>query len=270
MQFKTQRPTLHKERFLKHFRQRHVLRYHMGVILFATGFSGILISKLLFVLHVDNFVLRYAIAVILSYLVFFVCIKLWLLYISPKRATKSNLADWLDIPVPSGGSSGESIPVLHGGGGKFFGAGASGSFDAHSSIATEMPVSTIAEGTSGGISGVGDVVSGAADAVGDEGGIIGIVVLAVLAALVATILGGALYIIMEAPVILSEAAFEGLLAVSLVKKTRAIDGENWMGSVFKTTWIPFAVTLGVAILVGLFLHEYFPEAHRLLDILKKG
>jgi len=259
-----------KERFQKQFRQRYLLRYHMGVILLATGFSGVLISKLLLVLHVDNFVLRYALAVILSYLVFFLCIRLWLLYVSPKRTAKSNLTDWLDFPTLSGGSTGEGVSALHGGGGKFLGAGASGSFDAHSSIATETSVSTIAEGASGGISGVGDVVSGAADAVGDEGGIIGIVVLAVLAAIVAVILGGAMYVILEAPAILSEAALEGLLAASLVKKTRLIDGENWMGSVLKATWKPFIVTLAFAILAGVILCAHFPEAHRISDILKRG
>ncbi len=256
-----------KEKFQRQFRERFLLRHHMAIILLGTAFSGVLVSKLLFTLHIENLIVRYALAIALSYLIFFVCIKLWLFYVSPKRRLKLDATDFLDIPTPSGGPAAESISGIHGGGGEFFGAGASGSFDAHSSIITEMPASTIADGVS---SGVGEVVSGAADAAGDEGGIIGIIVLAVLAALVATILGGAIYIIIEAPAILSEAAFEGLLAATLVKRTRLIDNEDWIGSVFKATWIPFAATLGVATLCAAFLHSRFPEAHRLLDIIKGG
>ena len=259
-----------KERFQKQFRKRHSLRFHMGTILIATAFSGVLISKLLLVLGIDSFVPRYTLAVILSYLVFFVCIKLWLFYVSPKRTSNSASADWLDIPTPSGSSPTEGFSPIHGGGGEFSGAGASGCFDLHSQAVSDIPLSTITEGASNGVSGIGDAIGGAADAVGDEGGIIGIVVLAVLAAIVATILGGAVYVIVETPVILSEAAFEGLLAASLVKSTRLIDEGNWMGSVFKATWKPFALTLAVAILGGLILRAYFPEAHRLLDILNKG
>lgn len=78
--------------------------------------------------------------------------------------------------------------------------------------------------------------------------------LAVLAAVVAAILGSAIYVVSEAPIILSEAAFEGLLAASLVKKARKIDDEDWIGSIFKTTWKPFATTLTVALIAAFILH----------------
>jgi hypothetical protein len=173
------------------------------------------------------------------------------------------LADWLDLPSPSsGGSGGCNIPSFHGGGGAFDGGGASASFEVHSTVA-----STISEGTSSVADGVGDAVGEAAGAIG-EGGIIGIVVIAVLSILIATILGSAVYIFSEAPMILSEAAFEGLLAASLVKKARIIDDKDWIGSVLKTTWKPFAIVLAVAFFAALILHSYFPEATKLSDIVK--
>ena len=95
----------------------------------------------------------------------------------------------------------------------------------------------------------------------------GIVVLGVLAAVVAAVLGSAVYVISEAPLILSEAAFDRLLAVALVKKTRIIDDEDWIGSILGTTWKPFAITLAVAFSASFVLHWYFPEATRLSDIL---
>lgn len=241
----------------------------MSAILFATALSGVLASKFFLILNVDNFVIRYPLAVLFAYLIFFLCIRLWLWYVAPRKEKSSNLADWLDIPAPSSsGSGGGNIPSFHGGGGEFSGAGASASFDAHATILSETPIATISEGSSGIADGVGDVVGEAAGALGEEGGIIGIVVLAVLAAVVAAILGSAIYVVSEAPIILSEAAFEGLLAASLVKKARIIDDEDWIGSIFRTTWKPFAITLTIAIIAAFILHEYFPEATRLSDILK--
>jgi len=76
--------------------------------------------------------------------------------------------------------------------------------------------------------------------------------------------------VLFAPAILSEAAFEGFLAASLIKGTRAMSQQSWAGSIFRTTWIPFAVRLGVAFFSGVVLHDYFPKAVSLADILWKG
>lgn len=238
----------------------------MSAILFATALSGLLASKLFLVFSVDNFVIRYPLSVLCSYFVFFICIKLWIVYISPRNQNKSKLTDWLEIPTPSSGGS--NIPSCHGGGGEFSGAVASTSFDVDSAVVSDVPISTVSEGASGIVDGVGDVVGETAGAIGEEGGILGIVVLIVLATLVATILGGAIYVISEAPIILSEAAFEGLLAATLIRKTRIINDENWIGSVFKTTWKPFAITLVITFFAATILHMYFPEATKLSDILK--
>lgn len=265
--------TLKKERFQKLFRKRYALRFHMAAILITTALSGVIISKALLVLGLESLALRYALTVVLSYLIFFVCVKLWLFYVSPRKAGSSRSPDWLDIPTPSGGSSTEGlspIHTIHGGGGQFSGGGASGSFDVRMPAVADTPLSSATDAVPNGASGIGDAIGGAVDGLGDEGGIAVIIALAVLAAIVATILGGAAYVIMEAPVILSEAAFEGLLAASLMKSTRLIDSNEWVGSIFKATWKPFAITLAVVIFGGLVLHAYFPEAHRLADIIRKG
>jgi len=90
------------------------------------------------------------------------------------------------------------------------------------------------------------------------------------AVLVATIFFSAVYVLYNAPTILSEAAFQGFLAASLIKHTRTMSDHSWVGSIFRKTWIPSAVTVGVAFLCGVVLHSYFPEAARLADILWKG
>jgi hypothetical protein len=67
-----------------------------------------------------------------------------------------------------------------------------------------------------------------------------------------------------------EAVFEVALVASLIKRTRAMSDDSWMGSIFRKTWKPFAGTVGVSFLSGLVLHSFFPEAVRLPDILWKG
>lgn len=72
------------------------------------------------------------------------------------------------------------------------------------------------------------------------------VVFAALAAIMAVVVGAGVYLVYEAPFILSEAAFEFILAASLVRGTKRIDSSDWVGSVFKTTSIPFIVTLSIS------------------------
>jgi len=236
----------------------------MSLILLATACSGVLASKLFLYLDIDNFVLRYPLAVLFAYAVFFFCIKLWLMYVSSGHRSDSSVLDWIDIPTSTGRNGGGGMPSVQGGGGQFSGAGASGSFDGP--LVGEASLPTVSDGSSEMLGGVGDTVAEAAGALGEEGGFMAVVVLSVLAAVVAAILGGAVYVISEAPVILSEAAFEGVLALSLLRKTRLIDDEDWIGSIFRTTWIPFAITLAVTLIAALVLHSYFPDASRLAEI----
>jgi hypothetical protein len=257
-----------KKSFVRNFSRKYPLHLHMTGILLATALSGFLFSRATLAFSVDNFVIRYPLAVVFSYLVFFVCIELWILYISRKRSRPLRDPDWLDLPSPSlGGSGGSPAPPLPGGGGSFGGGGASGHFAVDPSAATEASVSAIAEGTSAAAEGIIGSVGDAAGAAG-EGIIGGVVVLLLISVIVATILGNAVLVFSEAPLILSEAAFEGLLAASLVKKTRNIDHDDWVGSVLKSTWKSFTSVLAVTVLVALYLHHSFPEATRLSDIVR--
>ncbi len=244
----------------------------MIAILLTTTLSGIVFSKVLLLIHVVDFKVRYPLAVLLSYLVFFACIKLWLSWIASIKASKASASDWLDIPLPSyrGGAEKVLPPIpIHGAGGEFSGAGASDSFDSPDTTLVEAAVLSDSSPTPGGGSseGIGDAVGEAASALGDDNIIVAVIVLAIL---VATIMVSSVLVLYSAPTILAEAAFEGVLAASLIKRTRAISDKAWAGSILKATWKPFAVTLGVAFIGGAVLHSYFPQAVRLADILWKG
>ena len=87
-----------KQVFQKHLQRRFSLRLHMFIILLVTTLSGVLFSKILLMFNVVNFAIRYPLAVVFSYLVFFACIKLWLICISPSKPdNQTSILEWLDI-----------------------------------------------------------------------------------------------------------------------------------------------------------------------------
>lgn len=257
-----------KTRFLKNFRERFLLRFHMVAILSATACSGFMASKLLLTVGLKSTLVRYPLSVLIAYLFFFLCIKLWLLYVMPdKKPGRSRSGDWFDIPDLSG-TGGSGITDFHSGGGQFGGAGASSAFEVNAAEAAISPGEAVGETASGATEGIGSAVGEAAGALGDEGGLAAVVVGVVLLALIATILGSAGYLLYEAPVILSETAFEGLLAASLIRGTRNISSGDWVGSIFRSTWKPLIFTLIMAMIAGGVLHHYFPEAKRLSDVFR--
>jgi len=187
-----------------------------------------------------------------------------LAYCTKKNTKDSDIADWLDLPTPtSSGSGGSGLPPVRGGGGTFSGGGATSSFDTHAGLAANSHISTVLDGGSSGVDSASDAVGEAAGAICDE-----FIIFAALVALIVTIFGSAFYLVSEAPLILSEAAFEGLLAASLVKKVKLIDDKDWIGSIFKTTWKPFIIILVIVFFSAVILHAYFPSARSLSEIIK--
>jgi hypothetical protein len=90
----------HKISFTERFKNRLPLRLHMTFILLATGLSGLLTTRCLLASWGENIVIRYPLAVIFSYLVFFCLITLLLKYRAlsqPQQVTenKSSLGDVL-------------------------------------------------------------------------------------------------------------------------------------------------------------------------------
>ncbi|MBT0654325.1 hypothetical protein [Geomobilimonas luticola] len=247
----------------------------MSLILLATVCAGFLATRIMLGLDLDNVMIRYPLAVVFAYVVFFTAVKLWLKYIATTPAAHKvhdNSPDLLDVipDMPISGGNFNVGEVFQGGGGEFSGAGASGSFgDAVAESGTSVLSDGI--GTDGGIGdAVGDVAGEAvSSALGDEGGVVAVVVFAVLAAIVAVVVGAGIYLVYEAPFILSEAAFEFVLAASLVRGTRRMDDSEWMGSVFKTTAIPFGITLALALLAGYLMHQYFPGVTRISELIAR-
>lgn len=249
------------------FKKRFFLRFHMVLILIGVSSSGLIFSKLLLEAGVRSMLIRYPLVLALSYLMFFILIKIWLLYI--QRTSSSNLSDdGLCNPVfiPGGGSTpiSNTADLIGPGGGEFGGGGASGDFT-DSSIAGDVPAGT------------GNVVSAAVVTQSGESSCLpdapdidlgkGGIVLIALGILLALILGAGFYLIYAAPAILSDAALQVIMVSSLYKASKKMDDPDWVGSIFKATWIPFAIVAVLTIAIVCVATHYCPNASKLSDAL---
>lgn len=254
-----------KQKFKKQFAKRVFTRFHMSLILFGTILSGVIFSKILLVAGLDHIIARFVIVLILAYLSFFILMKLWLHYLTAPYRKKRIIENLIDAADAISGtpdfSSTNNTPDMPGHGGEFGGGGASGAW-VDASVPSDLTVSGgIAETAGAASETAADVAGESILGIADEGGIL----LIPLVLLLLVIFGGGIYLIYEAPVIISEAAFELILATTVIKKARTIDNPNWMGSVFRATWLAFTLTLVLTISAGLALMSYCPQATKITE-----
>jgi hypothetical protein len=245
------------------------LRLHMTLILVATFAVGLLTVHGLFAIHVAKLWMRYAIGVIVAYGAFLGLLKIWLIYFAicirhahgKSSSGGVDISDFCDFSGSgSSGGSSSSVSELGSGGGKFGGGGASGSWG----TAKPQPVivapvqqasaSTTSHGGTSSGSGFG------LDLYGDE-----IVLVLIIIAVAFAIIGAGAYLIWAAPTILSDTAFNAVLASALIHKTKKVSHPEWVGSVVHATAIPFSIVFALTILMGWYAQHICPSAMRVRD-----
>jgi hypothetical protein len=250
--------------FKERLTQRFYVRIHMTLMLSTVVLSGIVSSKVLLELGVRSMLLRYLIVLAVAYGLFFVLIRIWLWYISEthRNAPPKDCGRLADL-IPDISSVGEFSPRSTGpgssGGENFTGGGAGGPWEAEG-------------GTPSIVSGGGGSGCSTAQSSGGLGSIFDAddaIVLVVLALLVAVIFGAGLYIVYQAPALLSEVAFEALLASGLVKASQRIQTLGWVGSVFRATLLPLSLVLVMTVTFGLVAAHYCPNATKIAEVVTK-
>lgn len=228
----------------------------MALILSAVIASGVLASKLLLDLGVHSMRLRYPIAVLGSFLVFLLLVRIWIWYVcrvKNRALSITNIDNAGNIQIGWGGGSGagNAQPFAFGGGS----SGGGGASDAwgENDVASSGGSSSF---STGGIGSSFDID------LGDDG-----VILALLAALALSIVAAGGYLIYVAPSLLPEAAWQALLASSLTQVTKRIDHQDWLASVMRATSIPFIVVLVFASILGWVAHRHCPTAVKLHEAL---
>ena len=260
-----------KEMIIKKFS----VRMHMFVILTAVITFGLVFSKILLLSGITDILIRYTAVIISSYIFFFIAIRIWLFYILPsfrkKETSLSSSSPDMDVlPLPDitageGAGSGASIPS--GGGGMFSGGGAGGDWKGGTVLVVNNVSADTSPASVAGVSTSGS--SGDSFSLGDlDVDSAGALVIFLICIVIAAMLGGAVYVIYQAPVILSEAAFNAMLSGGMLRASKNMRGEDWTGSVFKATWIPFTIIAVITIASAAILAYVFPGETNIGDIVR--
>lgn len=202
----------------------------MSLILAGTIGAGVLTSRGLLGFGMDRVMLRYGTDLIAAYAMFLLLVRIWIWYVKP--APKNFDAGFDDVEgvfdvVDVVSSPGEMI------GGR---SGGSGSW---------LPDVDIPD-------------------VGDGEGCLILVLLGVL--ILAMCLAGG-YLIYMAPEILGEAAFDAILASSLVHVVNRIEREGWVVGVVRSTLVPFLVVFGFTMALAYGIEHTCPVARTLREAL---
>lgn len=212
----------------------------MTLILGAAALCAFAGSAVLLGLGVPSLTIRYPLAALFGYLGFVGGVRVWLWYVASAFA--------LEPPASHDGSGelGDALEVAVAIAGDGGGAPTSGGSVTRSG------------GSSGG--NVGDA--------GDDGGGVAVVaILAVLALAIAIVTGAVVWVLVQAPVILGEAALPLLAAGMFRRKSEHLDRQGWAGGVLRTTIVPFLLVLFVALGLGASLHALCPGAVTLGEVL---
>ena len=235
---------------------RFWLRVHASVIVAGTFGASFLANLALLGLGLDGVVVRWLIAIVIGYAMFFLLVRVWLAYVGIRTMSMADVDDGglVDWSAPRGGAP--DIP-FRGGGGQFGGGGASGNFAAVRADAVEGALPRLGSASAKSGRGFGLSVD-----LGDAGFLVivlGVIVLAVVAALA----GSAIHIVWIAPDLFADAAFGALLASGALPGLRRIDEPDWDGHVLRATWKPLLAVVVVAVAAAIALGHWFPEARTL-------
>jgi hypothetical protein len=285
------------------------LRFHIALLILWSFCVGALTTKLLLLLGIHSMAVRYAVSLLVSYLAFFVGVRLWLAYVGADPlwgGRRSSLRDSgssgaSDLFNWSGGSSGGSGGgSIRGGGGEFSGGGAASSFAGEarapelaigSQRLSPMPLaggerglvgdslSSSRDGASSASAGGGGWAKGSSGSGGKSGigldvdlgddGWLVIVLLILVAAVLASVFGVVLYLVWSGPALLADVAFQAMLAGGLIKSTHSWRDASWETRLLRATWIPFAIVVALAVAMAMVGAHLFPDARTLGDMLRE-
>lgn len=236
-------------------------RSQMTLLVALTGGSGLLASFLLLQAGLDSMALRYPLALLVAYGVFFLLLWLWL---------RTRSEDWADVPDPGIGLPDLSLdrpapsapPWSSGGGGDFSGGGASASFDAPARVHPLMqspPTSNAPSGTGGEHWEAADDIGSVADAA--DAGELAVPLLVI--AMAVGLAFSSVYVIYSAPTLLAELLLDGALSATLYHRLRGIERRHWISTALRKTTFPFALTGLLLVSVGWGLQSVAPNARSL-------
>lgn len=246
--------------------QRYSLRLH-GLLI--GSFTLVLMwctSHLQLLLGVDTLALRYLVTLTVGYLGYLLLLRAWASRLVRRRGAGGDggSGDLPDLSWPSGNSSGGGgqVPLPRTGGGDFGGGGASGDFGG----GWTSGLSNAGSGTSSDSSALGDLASGAADAIGsaDEGAVVVVPVVAIFLIGAALIFGaGSLAMLFFGWDVLLTVAVELAFSVATARAAVGVEREGWLSAAVRLTWKPLLGALICAVVLGATIDHFMPDVQSL-------
>jgi hypothetical protein len=236
-------------------------RIQLSVMLMITAGFAFLFSVALLRMGIRSMAFRYAVVVIVGYVVFLLLLRIWIWLQSDEPIGSVDLPR--DIVIPNidipGGAAAEDFQFS--GGGDFAGAGVGGSWtetDAPSPAPVMFAANTSSGSGGGSSSGIGSF-----DLDLDDGWallIVGVVLLIALGALI--------YVVYIAPVLLAELIIDAAVVTSLYRPVKNIERHYWLMTALKKTALPafiVALLFGVA---GFVMQAAEPDAFTIGEFLR--
>lgn len=259
---------LWETQFERELHQRHSLRLHgfvIGTLMLLLMWG---VAALQMHLGVPSLALRYAVTLGVGYLLYLLVLRWWAQWLVRREGPDDPGLDFGGSGAPGPTRSeavGELAPPLRSGtGGDYAGGGASGDFEG-------APVQTLTDAAEAGSEGLGKLTRGALEAAGsaDEGAVVVVPVVAVFLIGAAVLLGAGSLVIMVF-------GFDALLAVAVevafsytaARTAVRVSREGWLGAAVRLTWKPLLGALVCAVVLGLSIDHFLPQANSLPEALK--
>ena len=245
--------------------QRYSLRWHGLLIGSFTLLLMWCTSHVQMLLGVESLALRYFVTLSVGYLGYLLVLRAWAARLVRSDRDTGGDGSSLDVPDvswPSGSSGGGSgqVPLPRTGGGDFGGGGASGDFGG----AWTQGLSSGGSGSDS--SALGDLASGAADAIGsaDEGAVVVVPVVAIFLFGAAIIFGaGSLAMLFFGWDVLLTVAVEIAFSVATARAAVGVEREGWLTAAVRLTWKPLLGALVCAVVLGATIDHFMPGVQSL-------
>ena len=265
----------HHSTVARTLQQRYRLRWH-GLLI--GSFTLLLMwcsAHVQMLLGVDSLALRYLVTLSVGYLGYLLALRAWAARLVRQRQSGEHGADGgggdaldlaTELPWPRGGCSDGGGTLPRTGGGDFGGGGASGDFDG-------AGPSGLSDAGLGGSesSTLGDMASGAADAIGsaDEGAVVVVPVVAIFLIGAALIAGaGSLALLFFGWDVLLTVAVELAFSVATARAAVGVEREGWLTAAVRLTWKPLLGALVCAVLLGAAIDHFLPDVHSLPEAVR--
>jgi hypothetical protein len=211
---------------------RFVIRFHLVMIVLSTLVSGLLSSRFLLHLGVENMALRYGLASLIAYDVFLVLGRFWLGYVSARARLQQQASRVNPALLWSPQSRAKKE------------AGGDQSLD-------------VTDGA--------DLIDLAPDSFDADEGIGAAIYLVILVVIGAILIAGGIFVIVEAQILFFETLFHAILTAAFVRALNRMEREDWALSLLKETWIPFVIMLVAAAACGYWAQLHCPAAETMVQ-----